>query len=91
MTGKKRGLEVMCRAVNGAGALPLQFAKRDQQGPQDQEKGAIVTNAKEVDGIAMMRWLETYKGKFDNRHRQVAIYETLLQTDRSNTGNLPPS
>ena len=74
MMEKAKGFKVMCRAINGVEALPLQFAERDQEGPQEQARGMTATNLQEVDGIAGRRCLEIYKGKFEYRHRNVASF-----------------
>ena len=74
MSDAKKGLSRMCKAVSGAGAQPLRFAKRDQMGPQGQGVGTTATNPIEVDEIARRKWLAIYAGKFQNRHRGVAMF-----------------
>ena len=64
----------MCKAVSGAGAQPLRFAKRNQLGPQGHGVGTTATNPIEVDEIARRKWLAIYAGKFQNRHRGVAMF-----------------
>ena len=74
MQHRTKGLRAMAVAINPSPPRPLLHTKRDRVGPNGQAIGTITTDPEEVDGVAIRKWLNIYRGNVEDLREAAKIF-----------------